>query len=94
MAVAMLYPDQAKGGRGHRNPSEIEGFGAAYLTYARTVLRDARELAEAVLASHEGPCSSSGCSGREPGHLSCAGWEEPPARMQAHVPMPIAPHRP
>jgi hypothetical protein len=53
MAVAMIYPEPEKGGRG--NSSKIEGFGVAnaYVSYARTILKFAPELAPGVLAGSE-----------------------------------------
>jgi ParB-like nuclease domain len=51
MAVAMLYPDGGKGGRGkRRNPSETVGFSATRLKQARAVLAHSLDLAQAVLA--------------------------------------------
>ena len=50
MAVAMLYPNGHQGKKA--TSSEIDEVGASmtYVKMARTVLRDARELAEAVLS--------------------------------------------
>ena len=49
MAYAMLYPEPEKGGRGKkRNSSETEGFSAARLSQARSVLAFSRELADSV----------------------------------------------
>lgn len=48
MAVAMIYPEPAKGGRGKVNPSIIEGFSHGALSEARTALRYAPDLAELV----------------------------------------------
>ena len=51
MAVAKLYPEPEKGGRGKKNPSPNEGFIAGgYISQARTVLRWLPELADHVLA--------------------------------------------
>lgn len=51
MATAMLYPEPTRYKKGGRQSSIPEDSGgAAYLSYARAVLRDSRELAEAVLA--------------------------------------------
>lgn len=52
MALAMIYPDPEKGGRGKKaNSSETKGFSAARLSQARSVLRHSRALAEDVLAN-------------------------------------------
>lgn len=50
MALAFLYPDPEKGGRGKksRNSPETGGFSLQRLSDARSVLRHSRELAEAV----------------------------------------------
>jgi hypothetical protein len=51
MALAMIYPEGVKGGRGKkRNSSETEGFSAARLSQARTVLRFSEEVADSVFA--------------------------------------------
>jgi len=52
IALAMIYPDPEKGGRGKKakNFSETEGFSAARLSQARSVLRNSRPLVLAVLA--------------------------------------------
>lgn len=54
VALAMIYPEREKGGRGRKaqNSSETEGFSAARLSQARTVLRHSRALAEQVMAKH------------------------------------------
>ena len=51
MAVAMVYPEPEKGGRGKKS-SKIEEFKIAsgYLSEARTVLSKSREMAQAVIA--------------------------------------------
>lgn len=49
MAVAMLYPDPEKGGRGQKS-FVAEEFGTGRLSMARTVLRASRDDALAVLA--------------------------------------------
>ena len=50
MAVAMIYPEPKKGGRG-KKASKLEefGFGAAHLSRARTVFHDAGALVDSVL---------------------------------------------
>jgi hypothetical protein len=50
MALAMLYPEPAKGGRGKKNSVDTTGFSVERLSRARTVLHFSRPLAEAVLA--------------------------------------------
>lgn len=50
MAVAKLYPEPAKGGRGNVNPIKNIEFSRQYVDHARTVLRCLPELADAVLA--------------------------------------------
>ena len=50
MAVAKLYPEPAKGGRGNTNPIKDIGFSRQYVDHARTVLRWLPELADHVLA--------------------------------------------
>ena len=47
MAVAMIYPEPEKGGRG-KNSSVSKEFSGVYLSQARTVLKWAPELADAV----------------------------------------------
>jgi hypothetical protein len=49
MAVAKLYPDPEKGGRG-RKVSATEGFSSGRLSMARHILKWAPELADLVLA--------------------------------------------
>ncbi len=48
MALAMVYPDPEKGGRGE-NSLLSKGFSLARLSQARTVLRYSRKLAEGKL---------------------------------------------
>jgi hypothetical protein len=49
MALAMLYPEPGKGGRGNKGKSsETEGFSSTRLSNARTVLRHSPALAIAV----------------------------------------------
>lgn len=49
MALAMLYPEPEKGGRGKRGKaSETDGFSATRLRNARAVLRHSRVLAISV----------------------------------------------
>ena len=51
MALAMIYPDPDKRGRGNKGKSsETAGFSATRLKQARSVLRHSRALAEDVLA--------------------------------------------
>lgn len=51
MAYAMVYPEPEKGGRGKKiNSSVSEGFSAARLSQARTVLKYSEELARQVVA--------------------------------------------
>jgi hypothetical protein len=51
MAVALVYPDGGKGGRGKKgNPAETAGFSATRLKQARAVLAHSLDLAQAVLA--------------------------------------------
>lgn len=52
VALAMIYPEPGKGGRGNKAKKslETEGFSAARLSQARSVLRHSRGLAEDVLA--------------------------------------------
>jgi hypothetical protein len=51
MAMAMVYPDGGKGGRGKKgNPAETAGFSERRLRQARTVLAHSSDLAQAVLA--------------------------------------------
>ncbi len=49
MAVAMLYPEPEKGGRGKKSKLSFE-FTPQYLNKARTVLNYAPEHADSVLA--------------------------------------------
>ena len=49
MALAMIYPEPEKGGKGkHSKALETKGFSSARLSQARAVLRYSLELAEAV----------------------------------------------
>jgi ParB-like chromosome segregation protein Spo0J len=50
MAVAMVYPEPGKGGRGKKNSSAAEGFSAASLSRDRRVLRHSASLAQQVIA--------------------------------------------
>lgn len=52
MALAMIYPEPEKGGRG-RKSTETVGFSAQRLSYARTVLREAPNQAYRVLRGTE-----------------------------------------
>lgn len=49
MAVAMLYPEPEKGGRGKKSKVTLE-FSSQLLSQARAVLVHSRPLAESVLA--------------------------------------------
>jgi len=53
MALAMIYPDAEKGGRGKKNEArkltETVKFSYTRLNEARAVLRKSRDLAEAVV---------------------------------------------
>ena len=49
MAVAMIHPEPAKGGRGKKGPIESAGFSRDYLLKARTVLKVLPELGKSVL---------------------------------------------
>jgi hypothetical protein len=49
MALALIYPEPAKGGRGKTNPSEAKGFSQARLNAAHYVLRHSRDLAQSVI---------------------------------------------
>ena len=55
MAVAMLYPEPEKGGRGKKGngtkAAETAGFSYRRLAEARSVLRHSRALAEQVIAA-------------------------------------------
>ena len=57
MALAMMYPEPEKGGRGKKSEAKtsqkLGGFSAARLDQARAVLRWSRTKAEAVLAGGE-----------------------------------------
>jgi hypothetical protein len=57
MAVAKLYPEPEKGGRGKKNSSFSEEFSAGKISEARTVLKWLPEIAEGVLrgAKPNGP---------------------------------------
>ena len=48
MALAMIYPDPEKGGRGKNSKLKLP-FSLMRLSQARSVLRSSRSLAEAVL---------------------------------------------
>jgi hypothetical protein len=48
MAIAMLYPEPEKGGRGKKRFAKLEGFSHDRLSQARQVLRHSVELANAV----------------------------------------------
>jgi hypothetical protein len=54
MALAMMYPEPEKGGRGKnteaRKAAETAGFSSRRLAEARAVLRHSRDLAESVIA--------------------------------------------
>src|SRR4051794_7976795 len=51
MALAMIYPDGGKGGRGNTgNPAETAAFSERRLRDARALLRHSRAMAEDVLA--------------------------------------------
>lgn len=52
MAMAMIYPEAAKGGRG-KTVQKPESFGRQRLSDARAVLRHSRALAEDVLADRK-----------------------------------------
>lgn len=52
MAVAKIYPEPEKGGRG-KNAVVTTEFSASHLSHARTVLQWAPELVDAVLAGAE-----------------------------------------
>jgi len=70
MAVAMVYPESGKGGRGKRSASEtaekVGGFSRDLVSQARVVLRWTPKIAAKVLAgtkalaphaqAHGGPC--------------------------------------
>jgi hypothetical protein len=53
MALAMIYPEPEKGGRGKKsqalNCAESSGFSGRLLEQARTILRHSQELAQDVL---------------------------------------------
>ena len=51
-AVAMIYPEPEKGGRGKKS-SVTEGFSSERLSLARTVLQYAGDLADSVLAGSD-----------------------------------------
>jgi hypothetical protein len=55
MALAMIYPEPGKGGRGHKGKlSEFRGqFSADRITQARAVLRHSRALATDVIQGHK-----------------------------------------
>ena len=51
MAVAKIYPQAEKGGRGKKSITNIEfGVSLQYVSFARTVLQHAPDLAAGVLA--------------------------------------------
>jgi hypothetical protein len=54
MALAMMYPEPGKGGRGNKNGSVSEQFSKTRLSNARAVLRYSRGLAEQVLKGDAG----------------------------------------
>ncbi len=53
MAVAMVYPEISKGGRGAKNPSLNKEFISASLSQARTDLRCAPGIVDNVLSGAE-----------------------------------------
>ncbi len=54
MAVAMIYPEAEKGGRGKKSVKITEfKFDASYLSHARTVLRHEPDLASLVINGSE-----------------------------------------
>ena len=50
MAVAVLYPEPEKGGRGKKGHKNCEGFSPEYLKQARIVLTTFPEVAKDVMA--------------------------------------------
>jgi ParB-like chromosome segregation protein Spo0J len=50
MALAMIYPEDSKGGRGKKNKEFNSGFSAKRLQQARSVLRFSRPLADEVIS--------------------------------------------
>lgn len=48
MAVAMMYPEPEKGGRGNKGLNNSTEFDKGYLSQARTVLRESEETARAI----------------------------------------------
>jgi hypothetical protein len=54
MAVAVIYPEPAKGGRGKINAVKITEFDQSYISHARTILKHAPDLSDSVL-SGSGP---------------------------------------
>ena len=59
MALAKIYPEAAKGGRG-KKASLNEGFGGAYLYQARTVLKHTPDAAEKTFTEGIGTRCSDG----------------------------------
>ena len=56
IALAMLYPEPEKGGRGKKTVLKRDGFSKQRLSDARSILRYSQGLAEDVLAGrHRGP---------------------------------------
>ena len=57
MAVAMIYPDPEKGGRGKKSGAKtsdlVGGFSMDFVDKARTVLKHAPDLAHQVLQGSE-----------------------------------------
>ena len=49
MAVAMMFPEPEKGGRGKTNSLKIKEFNGGYVSQARAVISSAPELVESVL---------------------------------------------
>ncbi len=62
MAVAKIYPEPEKGGRGKKSVKITEfGFDSSYLSHARTVLQYAPDLADNVLSgTRKAPARSRG----------------------------------
>jgi hypothetical protein len=53
MAVAMLFPESGKGGRGKKNPEFNSEFSSRYVREARTVLEWTPEVAKKVIAGQK-----------------------------------------
>ncbi len=49
MAVAMMFPEAEKRGRGKTNAVLNTGFSSSYVAHARTIISSAPELVESVL---------------------------------------------